>query len=163
MQSFVSDGKFMDDRWVDGTWDVSRFKSKSGETDWDAVIDAEVVRRRLLEENPEVSTLEGEVKFDTSEIPWWAWVRRFHLPQAEQINGRAAMLGFAAGYLVDALSGAGLVDQTNSFFGKLFMWATFAGVAFIRNTEDLEQYKELIKEATYYDDQWNAGRKNGSE
>jgi hypothetical protein len=30
-------------------------------------------------------------QFDTSVIPWWAWVRRFHLPQAEQINGRAAV------------------------------------------------------------------------
>jgi hypothetical protein len=21
------------------------------------------------------------VLFDTAEIPWWAWVRRFHLPE----------------------------------------------------------------------------------
>lgn len=24
---------------------------------------------------------EDPVRFDTSEIPWWAWVRRFHLPE----------------------------------------------------------------------------------
>ncbi len=70
------------------------------------------------------------------------------------------MIGFATGYLVDALTGAGLVDQTNSFFGKLFMWATFAGVAFVRSTSDLDQYKVLLKEATFYDDQWNATWQN---
>jgi len=26
------------------------------------------------------------------------------------------------------------------------MWTTFAGVAFIRSTKDLEQYEELLKE-----------------
>jgi hypothetical protein len=38
-------------------------------------------------------------------------------------------------------------SQTNNLFGKLLMWTTFAGVAFIRSTSDLEQYKELLKEA----------------
>ena len=120
-------------------------------------------------------------------------MRRFHLPEAEQINGRAAvraaacaasamrrawltcraqMIGFATGYFVDALTGAGLVDQvriarsvalhrmrdvalsvmraqTNNLFGKLLMWATFAGVAFIRTTKDLDQYKELLKEVRF--------------
>jgi hypothetical protein len=57
------------------------------------------------------------------------------------------MIGFATGYFVDALTGAGLVDQTNNFFGKFLMWTTFAGVAFIRSTSDLEQYKLLLKEA----------------
>ena len=37
--------------------------------------------------------------------------------------------------------------QTNNFFGKLLMWTTFIGVAFVRSTKDLEQYKELLKEA----------------
>ena len=71
--------------------------------------------------------------------------------------------------------------QTNNLFGKLLMWTTFAGVAFIRSTKDLDQYKELIKEvrnscravrgaaahlrsfvrlssaqATFYDKQWSA-------
>lgn len=66
------------------------------------------------------------------------------------------MLGFAAAYVVDSLSGAGLVDQTNSFFGKVFMWVTFVGVALIRTTSDLDKFKGLLKEATFYDNQWTA-------
>ena len=45
------------------------------------VIDAEIVRRQLLEEVPIPSTNEEPVFFDTAEIPWWAWMRRFHLPE----------------------------------------------------------------------------------
>ena len=45
------------------------------------VIDAEIVRRQLLEESPVPSTNEEPVLFDTAEIPWWAWIRRFHLPE----------------------------------------------------------------------------------
>jgi hypothetical protein len=26
--------------------------------------------------------------FDTSIIPWWAWIKRFHLPEAERLNGK---------------------------------------------------------------------------
>lgn len=37
----VATGKFMDARWVNGTWDLAQFKVASGETDWDSVIDAE--------------------------------------------------------------------------------------------------------------------------
>ena len=124
--------------------------------DWDAVIDAEASRRRYLEAYPEPSTFEDEVKFDTSMVPWWVWVRRFHLPEAEKVNGRAAMIGFATGYLVDAAAHAGLVSQTDSFLGKTFMYATFLGCALIRSTKDLETFKGLAKEATFYDDQWNA-------
>ena len=47
------------------------------------VIDAEMERRRLLEEAPIPSTNEEPVLFDTAEIPWWAWVRRFHLPEVK--------------------------------------------------------------------------------
>ena len=35
-----------DPRWVNGTWDLSQFKLADGETDWNAVIDAEVVHRK---------------------------------------------------------------------------------------------------------------------
>jgi len=45
------------------------------------VIDAEMGRRRLLEDTPIASTNEDPVFFDTDQIPWWAWVRRFHLPE----------------------------------------------------------------------------------
>ena len=44
--------------------------------------------------------------FDTAEIPWWAWVRRFHLPEAEKLNGRAAMVGYVLALFVDQLTGA---------------------------------------------------------
>ena len=47
------------------------------------VIDAEIVRRQLLEEVPIPSTNEEPVLFDTAEIPWWAWIRRFHLPEVK--------------------------------------------------------------------------------
>lgn len=133
-------------------------------------------------------------------VPWWAWVKRFHLPQAELINGRAAsarpgrstleaaavaawralaeltrwrrdlwrsrrlrfplpssaVIGYATGYFVDLLTHNGLVSQTDNFFGKTFMLLTFIGCAFVRNTKDLEGYKGLINEATFYDKQWNA-------
>lgn len=49
------------------------------------VIDAEMARRKLLEESPIASTQEEPVLFDTSEIPWWAWVRRFHLPEVQSL------------------------------------------------------------------------------
>ena len=45
------------------------------------VIDAEMGRRRLLEDTPIASTNEDPVFFDTDQIPWWAWVKRFHLPE----------------------------------------------------------------------------------
>ncbi len=48
------------------------------------MIDAEVARRKLLEDCPIPSINEEPVNFDTSEIPWWAWVKRFHLPEVRQ-------------------------------------------------------------------------------
>lgn len=45
------------------------------------------------------------------QVPWWAWVKRFHLPEAEKLNGRAAMVGYLLAGLVDLASGAGLVEQ----------------------------------------------------
>lgn len=107
----IVDGYFRDDRWVNGTWDFAQFANAKGETDWDAVIDAEMGRRRLLEDTPIPSRNDDPVFFDTNMIPWWAWVRRFHLPEAEKLNGRAAMVGYLAAGLVDLTSGAGLVDQ----------------------------------------------------
>ena len=26
--------------------------------------------------------------FDTAEIPWWAWVKRFHLPEVSCLHGK---------------------------------------------------------------------------
>lgn len=39
--------------------------------------------------------------------------------QAEKLNGRAAMMGYVLAGGVDLLTGAGLVDQQESFFGKV--------------------------------------------
>ena len=45
------------------------------------MIDVEIARRKLLESTPIACRNEEVVNFDTAEIPWWAWVRRFHLPE----------------------------------------------------------------------------------
>lgn len=66
------------------------------------------------------------------------------------------MVGYALGYFVDLLTHNGLVAQTDNFLGKTLMLITFAGCAFIRNTKDIEGYKGLINEATFYDKQWQA-------
>lgn len=54
----------------------------------------EVVRRKWLEANPEASSNDDPVVFETSTIPWWAWVKRFHLPEAELLNGMYDLISF---------------------------------------------------------------------
>ncbi|KAG7669087.1 hypothetical protein Ndes2526B_g00812 [Nannochloris sp. 'desiccata'] len=154
----TEDGKFRDFRWKNGRWDFSLpvFKLADGEMDWDAVIDAEMARRKLLEDTPIPSINEEPVLFDTSEIPWWAWVRRFHLPEAEKLNGRAAMMGYVLAAFVDMLTGAGLVDQQESFLGKVALHVCVFGILLIRNSSDIQKFKGLIDEATFYDKQWEA-------
>ncbi|KAL6979795.1 hypothetical protein U1Q18_021450 [Sarracenia purpurea var. burkii] len=147
--------KFEDPRWAGGTWDLKQFQ-KDGKTDWDAVIDAEVRRRKWLEDDPESSSNDNPVFFDTSIIPWWAWIKRFHLPEAELLNGRAAMIGFFMAYLVDSLTGVGLVDQMGNFFCKTLLFVAVVGVLVIRKNEDLENLKKLLEETTLYDKQWQA-------
>merc|ERR1712146_364709 len=73
----------------------------------------------------------------------WVWVRRYHLPEAELVNGRAAMVGYFLGYVVDALTGHGLVDQTSGFLGKTLIFATVLGVVIIRNTDDIKKFQGL--------------------
>ncbi|KAL8530120.1 hypothetical protein ACS0TY_007270 [Phlomoides rotata] len=146
---------FQDARWVQGTWDLKQFV-KNGETDWDAVIDAEVKRRKWMQDTPQSSSNEDPVIFDTSIIPWWAWMKRFHLPEAELLNGRAAMIGFFMAYFVDSLTGVGLVDQMSNFFCKTLLFVAVAGVLFIRKNEDLDTLKKLFDETTFYDKQWQA-------
>lgn len=114
------------------------------------------MRRKWLEDNPEASSNLEPVLFETSTVPWWAWVKRFHLPEAELLNGRAAMLGYAAAYLVDSATGAGLVDQTNSFLGKLLLFITVVGVLLIRKNSDVANLRSLAQETTFYDKQWQA-------
>ncbi|XP_073124712.1 light-harvesting complex-like protein 3 isotype 1, chloroplastic [Henckelia pumila] len=146
---------FEDPRWVGGTWDLPQF-AKDGKTDWDAVIDAEVKRRKWMTDNPTSSNNENPIIFDTSIIPWWAWTKRFHLPEAELLNGRAAMIGFFMTYVVDSLTGIGLVDQMNNFFCKLLLFVAVVGVLLIRKNEDIETLKKLLEESTFYDKQWQA-------
>ncbi|GIL83898.1 hypothetical protein Vretimale_10903 [Volvox reticuliferus] len=152
----IVDGRFVDDRWIGGRWDLNQFKDSKGEVDWDKVIDAEVARRKLLEDNPIPSINEDPVNFDTSEIPWWAWVRRFHLPEAEKLNGRAAMMGYVLALFVDSLTGAGLLEQQESFLGKLALHICVFAILLVRTSSDLDKYKGLIDEATFYDKQWSA-------
>ncbi|XP_021604473.2 light-harvesting complex-like protein 3 isotype 2, chloroplastic [Manihot esculenta] len=149
------ESKFVDPRWIGGTWDLKQFQ-KDGKTDWDAVIDAEARRRKWLEGNPESSSNEDLVVFDTSIIPWWAWIKRYHLPEAELLNGRAAMIGFFMAYFVDSLTGVGLVDQMSNFFCKTLLFIAVAGVLLIRKNEDIETLKKLLDETTFYDKQWQA-------
>ncbi|KAL3610349.1 hypothetical protein D5086_001369 [Populus alba] len=151
----VEVSKFEDPRWISGTWDLKQFE-KDGKTDWDAVIDAEVRRRKWLEGNPESSSNDDPVVFDTSIIPWWSWMKRFHLPEAELLNGRAAMIGFFMAYLVDSLTGVGVVDQMGNFFCKTLLFVAVVGVLLIRKNEDLETIKTLLEETTFYDRQWQA-------
>ena len=33
----IVDGRFVDDRWAGGRWDMSKFANAAGETDWDKV------------------------------------------------------------------------------------------------------------------------------
>ncbi|KAJ9509144.1 hypothetical protein QJQ45_001632 [Haematococcus lacustris] len=152
----IVEGKFRDDRWISGRWDLSQFAARDGTTDWDKVIDAEIARRKLLEDSPIPSTNEEPVLFDTAEIPWWAWVRRFHLPEAEKLNGRAAMMGYVLALFIDKLTGASLLDQQNSFLGLLALHITVFGILLIRSSSDLDKYKNLLDEATFYDRQWSA-------
>ncbi|CAH8388810.1 unnamed protein product [Eruca vesicaria subsp. sativa] len=154
--------KFKDAKWVNGTWDLKQFE-KEGKTDWDSVIVAEAKRRKWLEDNPETTTNDEPVLFDTSIIPWWAWMKRYHLPEAELLNGRAAMIGFFMAYFVDSLTGVGLVDQMGNFFCKTLLFVAVAGVLFIRKNEDLEKLKGLFDETTLYDKQWQAAWKEPEE
>nr|GMC80689.1 light-harvesting complex-like protein 3 isotype 2, chloroplastic [Ipomoea batatas]GMC87259.1 light-harvesting complex-like protein 3 isotype 2, chloroplastic [Ipomoea batatas] len=83
-------------------------------------------------------------------------MKRFHLPEAELLNGRAAMVGFFMAYVVDSLTGVGLVDQMGNFFCKTLLFIAVSGVLLIRKNEDIETLKKLFEETTFYDKQWQA-------
>ncbi|XP_073105794.1 light-harvesting complex-like protein 3 isotype 1, chloroplastic [Elaeis guineensis] len=105
----VEGSKFMDSRWIRGTWDLKQFE-KNGKTDWDAVMDA----------------------------------------------GRAAMIGFFMAYLVDSLTGLGLVDQMGNFFCKTLFLIAIVWVLLIGENKDIENLKNILEETTFYDKQWQA-------
>lgn len=52
----------------------------------------EAKRRKFLELYPETATNHEPVLFRSSIIPWWAWLTRSYLPQAELLNGNVAIL-----------------------------------------------------------------------
>lgn len=50
----------------------------------------------------------------------------------------------------------GLLDQQNSFLGKVLLHVAVFGILFIRTSSDIDKWRGLIDEATFYDKQWNA-------
>lgn len=66
------------------------------------------------------------------------------------------MMGYVLALFVDSLSGAGLIEQQESFLGKLALHVCVFAILLVRTTTDLDKYKGLIDEATFYDKQWNA-------
>jgi hypothetical protein len=53
-------------------------------------------------------------------------------------------------------AGAGLLDQQNSFLGKVALHVVVFALLLFRTSTDVAKYKNLFDEATYYDKQWNA-------
>ena len=47
----------------------------------------------------------------------------------------------------------GLLDQQNSFFGKVLLHVAVFGILLFRTSSDVEKYKNLVDEATFYDKQ----------
>ncbi|XP_042503457.1 light-harvesting complex-like protein 3 isotype 1, chloroplastic [Macadamia integrifolia] len=138
-----------------GTWDLNMFV-KDGRMDWDSVITAEARRRKFLELYPEAATTQAPVLFRSSLIPWWAWLKRSHHPEAELLNGRAAMAGFFMAYLVDGLTGLDVVGQTGNFICKAGLFIRVIGIILFRQTRDFGNLQKLVDEATFYDKQWQA-------
>lgn len=146
---------------------------------------AEARRRRFLELFRESATNQEPVLFRSSIIPWWAWIWRSHLPEAELLNGqklllgtpccppiinevlfeladlyhlagRAAMVGFFMAYFVDALTGLDVVGQAGNFVCKAGLFLTVIGVMLLRKSQDFGTLRKLADEATFYDRQWEA-------
>lgn len=65
---------------------------------------SEARRRKWLEANPESSNNDSPVIFDTSIVPWWAWIKRFHLPEAELLNGQFIFKEFFSSMRVEKIN-----------------------------------------------------------
>ncbi|KAK9077994.1 hypothetical protein SSX86_002051 [Deinandra increscens subsp. villosa] len=72
------------------------------------------------------------------------------------VAGRAAMTGFFMAYLVDVLTGLDVVGQSGNFICKIGLFMAVIGVVVFRQTESLNDLKNLADEATFYDKQWQA-------
>lgn len=79
------------------------------------------------------------------------------------VVGRAAMVGFFMGYIVDAMTGLDVVGQTGNLICKAGLLLAVVGVVLFRRKEDLENMKKLADEATYYDKQWQASWQDPSD
>lgn len=79
-QRWLKHSPVLSNRYYDGDSNSKAVRSECSPLCFAAQL-AEMARRKLLEDSPIPSTNEEPVLFDTSEIPWWAWVRRFHLPE----------------------------------------------------------------------------------
>ncbi|XVF49457.1 hypothetical protein PTKIN_Ptkin04bG0014200 [Pterospermum kingtungense] len=143
--------KFRDERWKNGTWDLNMF------------VRNEARRRKFLEMHPEATTNQEPVQFRSTIIPWWAWLMRTYLPEAELLNGRAAMIGFFMAYVVDGLTGLDVVGQTGNIICKAGLFVTVIGVVLFKKTQDFDNLKKLADEATYYDKQWQASWKDQND
>lgn len=66
------------------------------------------------------------------------------------------MIGFFMAYIVDALTGLDVVGQTGNFLCKAGLFVTIIGVMLFRRNKDLENFRQLADEATFYDKQWQA-------
>lgn len=76
------------------------------------------------------------------------------------------MVGYFMAIVGEQLSGAGLLEQQNSFLGKLLLHIAVFAILLIREVGDVEKYRNLIDEAFFYDKQWKAsweGRTRPSE
>ncbi|XP_057970933.1 light-harvesting complex-like protein 3 isotype 1, chloroplastic [Malania oleifera] len=113
-------------------------------------------RRKFLELCPEAATNQDPVLFKSSIIPWWAWLKRSYLPEAELLNGRAAMVGFCMAYFVDALTGLDVVGQAGNYLCKAGLFLTVTGVVFFRQTENFLKLQKLADDAMKHDRQWQA-------
>ncbi len=127
---------------MNGTWDLAQFAKADGTTDWNAVIDAEIVHRKMLTENPAVYDEDGT--FDLGQIPWQVWMMRFHLPESEKANGRAAMVGHLFAYLIYAATHTGLFELHYSSLCKTAIFATVLFVCFGSQLSSLDILKVLV-------------------
>ena len=76
------------------------------------------------------------------------------------------MLGYALAIVGEQLTGAGLLEQQNSFLGKLLLHVAVFAVLLIQEFKDVDKYRNLIDEAFFYDRQWAAswvGKQRPSE
>ena len=121
------------------------------------MIDAEIERRDILERNPQGTEFTNPQTFQASQIPAWNWIKRFHLEEAERLNGRAAMVGYLAAGVIELANGTGLVEQQESFLGKLALHLVVFGCLIFRDwKKDIKNFTNLADEATFYDRQWEA-------